>query len=194
MRIDNPSIEVFYIAEVQVKFPYVDKLDIPLERDFFMRNLIRELSSLLEDMVGREEASGFISIVGQRIGSQLNKEYQQALNVEGIPRERISAVLIDLKRRIKGDFYLIEETEKKLVLGNRACPFAEKVRDRPSLCMMTSNVFGVIAAENVGYSKVILEQTIARGNPECRIVVYFDATDEAGKTTKGREYFQTEII
>ena len=182
------------MADVQVKFPYVEKLDIPLERDFFMRNLIRELSSLLEDMVGREEASGFISIVGQRIGSQLNKEYRDALNVEGIPRERISAVLIDLKRRIKGDFYVIEETDKKIVLGNRACPFAEKVKDRPSLCMMTSNVFGVIAAENVGYSKVVLEQTIARGNPECRIVIYFDAIDEVVKQSNGREYFQTEII
>ncbi len=30
--------------------------------------------------------------------------------------------------------------------GNRLCPFGELVRDRPSLCMMTSNVFGYIAA------------------------------------------------
>ncbi len=42
---------------------------------------------------------------------------------------------------------------------------------RPSLCMMTSNVFGVIAAENLGYAKVALTETIALGAPGCRAVV-----------------------
>ena len=32
------------------------------------------------------------------------------------------------------------------------------------MCMMTSNVFGHIAAENVGYAKVELQETIARGD------------------------------
>ena len=51
-------------------------------------------------------------------------------------------------------------------------PFAEKVVGRPALCMMTSNVFGSIAAENLGYAKVVLEQAIARGDSGCRVVVY----------------------
>lgn len=34
---------------------------------------------------------------------------------------------MDLKRRIQGDFCVIEESDEKIVLGNRACPFAEKV-------------------------------------------------------------------
>jgi CheY-like chemotaxis protein len=54
------------------------------------------------------------------------------------------------------------------VLGNRACPLAEKVVGRPR--MMTSNVFGGIAAENLGYAKVVLEQAIARGDSGCRVV------------------------
>ena len=49
------------------------------------------------------------------------------------------------------------------MLGNRQCPFAEKVIGRPSMCMMTSNVFGHIAADNLGYSKVELRETIADG-------------------------------
>jgi hypothetical protein len=31
------------------------------------------------------------------------------------------------------------------------------------MCMMTSNVFGHIAVQNLGYAHVALEQTIARG-------------------------------
>ena len=55
--------------------------------------------------------------------------------------------------------------------------------------MMTSNVFGAIAAENLGYAKVELQETIARGAPGCRVVVHLKATPEA-KEAEGREYFK----
>ncbi|MEX1039691.1 MAG: methanogen output domain 1-containing protein, partial [Pirellulaceae bacterium] len=86
-------------------------------------------------------------------------------------------------------FYVIEEDEDKIVLGNRACPFGEMVEGRPSLCMMTSNVFGTIAAENLGYAKVSIEEAIARGDAGCRIVVHLNA-DVESSTAEGREYFK----
>ncbi len=101
---------------------------------------------------------------------------------------QVSEVLVDLKRRINGDFYIIEQDDEKIIFGNRACPFAESVVGRPALCMMTSNVFGSIAAENLGYAKVALEQTIAQGDPGCRVVVYLKTTDES-EAAAGREYF-----
>ena len=160
---------------------------LPLERDVFLRTLIRELSGTLEDVVGLSEASGFISVVGQRMGDQINEDYKSALSVDRLSREQVGAVLVDLKRRIQGDFYIIEETDEKIVLGNRACPFGDKVLGRPSMCMMTSNVFGAIAAENLGYAKVSLEETIAQGHGGCRVVVYLKATSES-KAAQGREY------
>lgn len=165
------------------------QLPIALERDLFTRMLIRELSGTLQDVVGLEEASGFISVVGQHIGDQIDREYRQAWRVPALSREQVRDVLIDLKRRIQGDFCVIEESEEKLVLGNRRCPFGDKVRDRPALCMMTSNVFGSIAAENLGYAKVALEATIANHHPGCRVVVYFTPTPDA-QAAQGREYFK----
>lgn len=170
--------------------PPVPQLDIPLERDRFLRSLIRELAGTLQDVVGLEEASGFISVVGQRIGDQINQEYRTALAVERLTPQQVADVLVDLKRRIQGDFYVISQDDEKIVLGNRACPFADKVKDRPALCMMTSNVFGVIAADNLGYGKVALEQTIAEGAPGCRVVVYLKPTPEA-EAAPGREYFKS---
>src|SRR5512135_1833899 len=164
-------------------------LPIPLERDAFLRTLIRELSGTLQDVVGLDEASGFISVVGQRIGDQINESYRTALAVPKLTREQVADVLVDLKRRIQGDFYIIAQDDEEIVLGNLACPFAEKVIDRPAMCMMTSNVFGVIAAENLGYAKVALEETIARGDAGCRVVVYLRPTTEA-EAAGGREYFQ----
>lgn len=166
----------------------VREADTDLDRDTFLRSLLRELSGTLEDVVGLEEASGFVSIVGQRIGDEIDRAYRRALDVERLDRDQLVHVLVDLKRRIEGDFYVIEVTDEKIVLGNRACPFAEKVEGRPSLCMMTSNVFGTIAAENLGYGKVELQKTIAQGDPECRVVVYLQPTAEA-EAARGREYF-----
>lgn len=163
-------------------------LPIELTRDEFMRTLIRELAGTLQEVVGLEEAAGFISVVGQNMGQQINQVYKAALATDRLTREQVAAVLVDLKARIQGDFYLIEQDEEKLVFGNRACPFAEKVLDRPAMCMMTSNVFGAIAADNLGYAKVELQETIAQRQPGCRVVVHIQLTP-AAMASSGREYF-----
>jgi predicted ArsR family transcriptional regulator len=170
---------------------HLETLKLPLERDVFLRTLIRHLAGTLEEVVGLKEASGFVSIVGQRMGDEINDSYKAALNVSQLDRAQVAEVCVDLKRRIQGDFYVISEDDEKIVFGNRACPFNEKVLGRPALCMMTSNVFGTIAAENLGYGKVVLEQAIANGDPGCRVVVYLQRTEEAARA-EGREYTRSE--
>jgi predicted ArsR family transcriptional regulator len=169
--------------------PVVHEVDIPLERDVFLRTLARHLAGTLQKVVGLEEASGFVSVVGQEIGGEINRAYKNALAVENLSQGQVAEVLVDLKRRIQGDFFIIEQDDEKIVLGNRACPFAEKVIGVPALCMMTSNVFGSIAADNLGYAKVEIEQAIALGDPGCRVVVYLKPTKQAEAAT-GREYFK----
>lgn len=162
-------------------------LEVPLERDVFMRTLIRHLAGTLEEVVGLDEANGFISIVGQQMGEELGREYRKALKCTRLTASEVGDVLIDLKRRISGDFSIVEESEGMLLLTNRACPFGDRVIGRPSMCMMTSNVFGSIAAENLGYAKVELRQTIAQGHDGCLIAVYLDSG--LGSEAEGREYF-----
>jgi predicted ArsR family transcriptional regulator len=177
------------VEEVANSQAPVATLDVPLDRDRFLRSLIRELAGTLQDVVGLDEASSFISVVGQRIGEQINEDYRHARSVPSLSREQVAEVLVDFKRRIQGAFYIIEEDDEKIVLGNRACPFGEKVIGRPAMCMMTTNVFGVIAAQNLGYAKVVLEETIAQGHPGCRVVVHLKPTPEA-EAAVGREFFQ----
>lgn len=168
--------------------PAASSLDVPLERDVFTRTLIRELAGTLEDVVGLEDAAGYISVVGTAMGEQIDRDYRNAYAVENLSREQVADVLVDLKRRIQGDFYIVEETEDRIVLGNRVCPFGEMVRDRPSLCMMTSNVFGHIAGQNLGYAAVDLEETIAEGHSGCRVVVYLRPSESV--PLSAREYFR----
>jgi hypothetical protein len=166
-----------------------EALDTGLERDVFVRTLLRHLAGALQEIVGMKEADGFVSMVGQRMGEEMNQGYKRALAVSRLDKDQVAAVCLDLKRRIQGDFFVIEQDDDKIVFGNRACPFADKVIGRPALCMMTSNVFGHIAADNLGYSKVALERTIAEGHSQCRVVVFLRPSDGA-RDSDGREYVE----
>jgi predicted ArsR family transcriptional regulator len=170
------------------KRPEMMAANLQLDRDQFLRSLLRELAGTLESVVGIDEASGYISVVGAAVGSRIDDGYRNALAVEKLSREQVGAVLVDLKRRIHGDFYIVEESEDRIVLGNRRCPFGEYVNGRPSLCMMTSNVFGHIAAENLGYARVEIREAIAQGHPQCTVVVHLKPSDETEPSA--REYFR----
>ena len=151
--------------------PELKHLPVVLERDLFLRKLLRHLSGAIEDVVGLDEASGLVSVVGRQMGREMDGQYREALGVRALDRAQVADVLVDLKARIEGDFYVISQDDEKIVLGNRACPFGEYVEGRPALCMMTSNVFGSIAAANLGWAKVTLEETIAEGGDQIRVAV-----------------------
>ena len=161
---------------------------VRLERDSFLRTLIGHLAETLQDTIGLAEAEGYVAVVGQRVGDELNAEYRRALGVARITDDQLPAVLVDLKQRIQGTFEVEAVDGRRVVLRNTVCPFGDRVLGRPSLCMMTSNVFGTIIAENAGYGRVVLDETIARGDGRCRVVVWIggDPTVEGD----GRDYYQ----
>lgn len=166
----------------------VAKAEIGLDRDVFLRKLLRELSGTLEGVVGLKAAEGYISTVGGQIGQWIDGSYREALGQSELTPEQVAKVCVDLKDRIGGDFYLISMDEDGMVFGNRRCPFGDYVAGRTSLCMMTSNVFGRITADNLGYARVELDETIARGDPGCRVVVRLKPPDETDGD--GQEYYQ----
>ncbi len=163
--------------------------EITRDRDQFLRELIRDLSGTLEDVVGVEDAAGFISVVGARLGDAMNAEYRAHANVKSLSLEQIVACLIDLKKRIQGDFQVESISTDQIVLVNSRCPFGDYVKGRPSLCMMTSNVFGRIAAENAGYAEVAIPEAIANGDERCRVIVSFAPTNNNSETGDAREYY-----
>ena len=171
----------------------LSQLEVKLDRDIFTRRLIKELARVLQNLIGMEQANGYISLVGIEIGKMIESLYKNALGVEVFNTENIIDILIDLKKRIGGDFYIVSHTPEKIVLGSRQCPFEEDVKGCPSLCMMTSTVFGGIVSRNLGYAKVCLQASIAKKDSECRVVIYLQNTDEA-QIAQGIEYFKEEEI
>lgn len=165
----------------------MENLKLPLERDLFFRTIIRSLSGSLEDTVGLEEASGYIALVGSEIGDWIESQYRESAGKDRFTPQEIAEILVDLKRRIDGDFYIISVSDEKIVLGNNRCPFGDLVKDRPSLCQMTTNVFGRIAANQLGYSRIELPETIAKGDAGCMAIVHLQQADDAPEDS--REFY-----
>lgn len=151
-----------------------EQAPIGIDREGFLGMVVRALSSTLEDTIGTREASGFINLVGLAISEEIEMEYLKAAGASKLDLKATVSALIDLKRRLGGDFYVIEETAERIVLGNRRCPFGDLAKKSPSMCMVTSHVFGHMVAESQGYGRVTLADTIARGARGCRIVIDLD--------------------
>lgn len=166
-----------------------DQADIPFDGGSFVRRLVQELTDVLQEVIGPQEARGFIALAGARIGDAFNTAYRRAAGNRALGREEAADAMVDLKRRIGGDFYVIAQSDEEILLGNRRCPFGEAVRGRPALCMMTSNMFGRIAAENLGYAKVAVEEAIAEGATRCQVRVLLEASRRLDSVA-GREYFR----
>lgn len=163
---------------------------VALSETSFLRKFVRHLTGTLEEVVGLHEATGYMATVAQRIGEQLNEAYRQSLGLERLNRKQVCRVINDIEKRINGKAEVAHDDEDKIVLKGCACPYGQDVNDRLSLCIMTTNLFGVIAAENLGYAKVSIEESQAQGDGRCAVVIHVKNTP-ACRAAHGREYFQS---
>lgn len=159
-----------------------------LDRTMFFKRLLRELTGTLEEVVGIDRASSYVATVGAAMGEWLNAAYHAQLSADDFDIKTVAQVFVDLKARIDGGFTIETITADEIVLRNTRCPFGQFAVGRPSLCMMTSNVFGRIAAENQDYASVTLNKTIAAGDGECHVVVSFRRDGERNALT--RDYYR----
>lgn len=160
------------------------------DKDAFMRTVIRELSGVLEETVGEREAAAYVNHVGLLIGRALNQDYRAAFGTTRLDPQQVATALVHLKERIDGGFSIEAIDADHITLVNSACPFGDKVIGRYSLCRMTVNVFGHIAAENLGYARVRIDEAIARGDNRCRVVVALQKADDVSEHEE-TEFFGT---
>ena len=142
-------------------------------KDAFLRALVVELGQAVEARQGPDAAEAVVAQVGANVGGRMEESYRRARAITGnLSPEQIADLYVRLKGAIDGDFYVVDADDRRIVLGNRRCPFGTVVQRQPALCRMTSSVFGGIAARNSGAGSVMLEERIALGDPECRVVVW----------------------
>lgn len=137
-------------------------------REEFLNTLIGSLAETIENVVGLKDAEAFIGIVGRRMG-----QYEEVRLPSTVSREPadLAEHLRRFKESIGGDFRVESVEGTRIVFTNKRCPFASQVVGRPSLCMMTTNVFGRAAADATGYARVKVAEALARGDERCRVIV-----------------------
>jgi len=148
--------------------------DGSFSRESFLRALVVHLARGIEYADGPEAGSAAVEHVGLTVGGQMEAAYRTAEAIAGrLTPAQLADCMVRLKRGLGGGFEVLEITEDRIVLLNTRCPFGEVVRAAPTLCRMTSSVFGGIAARNhPGGASVMLEERIAVGDPGCRVTVY----------------------
>jgi anti-sigma regulatory factor (Ser/Thr protein kinase) len=143
-------------------------------KESFLRALVVQLAQSVEFLHGPDAAEAAVAQVGTDVGGQMEAEFRRAAQVVGrMSPEQLGRCYVRLKHAIDGGFSVVEADEERIVLANDRCPFGDVVKLAPSLCRMTSSVFGGIAARNSDDgAAVLLEERIAVGDPGCRVVVY----------------------
>ena len=142
-------------------------------REAFLRALVVQLARSVEMQSGPAAAEAAVAQVGTDVGSRMEEAFRLANDLtDELATEDIARLLVDLKRAIDGDFFVIDADDDRIVLGTHTCPFGDAVERAPTLCRMTSSVFGGIARRNRGAAAVDLEQRIAVGDPQCRVTVW----------------------
>jgi predicted ArsR family transcriptional regulator len=157
-----------------------------LDAKTFYLEMIANLTSSLERVIGCEDAEGYLALVGAEMGCDLYNAYLSELKVSERTLEKIADVLVDLKAHIEGGFAIESVKDGQIILTNTHCPFGEKALGRQSLCMMTSSVFGTISSEAAGQANVDIQKSIAAGDGYCRVVVHLNKPDAPGKRYFGR--------
>jgi hypothetical protein len=132
-------------------------------KESFLRALVVQLAQTIEIQHGQDAADAAVAQVGTDVGGRMLDEFRLAEAVAGrMTPDEIGRCYVRLKHAIAD----------RIVLVNDRCPFGEVVQQAPSLCRMTSSVFGGIAARNSEEgAAVLLEERIALGDHGCRVVV-----------------------
>ncbi len=163
-------------------------------RDSFLRALVVQLAQDVELRDGPAVAESLVAQVGIDVGGQMEEEYRRATGALGkLTPEQMAECFVRLKHAIEGDFYPVEISGDRIVLANRRCPFGLAVRKAPALCRMTSSVFGGIAAQNSGGAAVLLEERIAVGDHQCRVVIWLGEQDEESRRAHHGHVYEAPI-
>lgn len=158
-------------------------------RESFLRALVVELARTVHETRGPGDAQDLIAHVGATVGGQMEAEYRAAHSVlRRLTAEEMAECYVRLKAAIDGDFYIVAVSPDRIVLGNRRCPFGAAVTRSPSLCRMTSSVFGGIAARNSGAATVHLDERIAVGDARCLVTIELGPSTDPRRGASGHHY------
>ncbi len=152
---------------------------VTLNKEGYFNNTLLNISKELDDNTSKKK----VKKAAIANAKNIEEMYKKFHGVNKLNYTQVINSLTDAQRKIGGNFIVVERTEDIIILRNTKCPFGKKIKKASCLCSTTSALCGVITARNLGYSRVVLKKTIAKGSTECLIYIYLKKTKETEKET-----------
>ena len=73
----------------------------------------------------------------------------------------IAQAFVEYYNKSGGEFFIVEASERRAVVGNRRCPFGPAVAGQPSMCRSTAALLGSLAARVSGRAEISLDEAVA---------------------------------
>ncbi len=140
-------------------------IPVVLNKELYFNELISNLASLMKDETSKTK----IKKAAIETAKYIDEVYRKFHGVDKLSLPQVIEALVNAQEKIGGMFVVLKQNNKEIILRNTKCPFGENVKKNPGLCATTSAIAGVITARNLGYSKVTVKKTIAKGAKECLI-------------------------
>ncbi len=85
---------------------------------------------------------------------------------------------VRLHHALGSEAYVVSADDDRVELAVTKCPFGAADGPAASLCHISSGLAGQLAAKVNGSSKVVLDETIVKGDPECHLQVLLHPEEE----------------
>ncbi|MCX7338572.1 MAG: methanogen output domain 1-containing protein [Alphaproteobacteria bacterium] len=165
--------------DAQPRHPLTDKV-------FFLSTILEELVGAIESLVGFEEAAGLMHIVGHNIAEKVHPHSEEG---HLLTADQALSIFNDCMKAKGGEAYLLSPDPDKRVIKIKECLFGkEHVKNHPSLCKLTTSILGRFIAQNHGYSRIEIKETIAQGCAECHINIDLKPSSDT-ESSHGIEFF-----
>ncbi len=90
----------------------------------------------------------------------------------------VAALIVEAHQALGSDARVLATDEETLEVAVSRCPFGFGAPAASSLCHVSTGLAGRLAARVTGRSTVVLEETIAAGDQECRLQLWLGTPEE----------------
>jgi len=92
------------------------------------------------------------------------------------PQDAAEAI-VAVHRALGSDAHVVSADDDALQIAIGVCPFSAAADSAPSLCHLTTGVAGRLGSRVTGTAAVVLDESMATGDPECHVQVVLRGAD-----------------
>lgn len=128
-------------------------IPVNLNKELFLKKITTYLAS----NIYKGEKKEALNKAGLDLSNYLERIYKEHYRVEKLSFDQVIDVIVDVYKKVGGNFKIIEKDSKKLLLRCKKSPFGEDIADSFILFNINAGIMGGLISKSKGYCKVCLK-------------------------------------